>query len=197
MIEDRKYIRDLKAFTRADLTTADLPQLESEMYGGSDRARVLMLGAIVEAFLQIFLIYHARPTLTNEDRRQLFDYNGPLGDFAAKLIIGYAFNWYGPETRNDLTLIRILRNKFAHSRRSFDLTSPSVADVCANLKSPARHGYVIPHTWIRIAEPTEGTNASDVNHPRTRFITACHIMAEGLLVNAGHRYAGSFAIDLY
>ena len=39
---------------------------------------VLMLGAMVESFLELFLRYHICPTLNSDDFRQLFDYRGPL-----------------------------------------------------------------------------------------------------------------------
>jgi hypothetical protein len=197
MIDDLKYIRELRAFTRGDLTLADLPQLEAEMYGGNDRARVVMLGAMIEAFLEVFLRYRTRPTLNGNDRRQLFDFRGPLGDFASKILVGYAFNWYGPDTRNDLDLIRILRNEFAHSRKSFDLTTPEVASVCANLRMPTRYGMFIPSAWFRSVPPSEAENARNIDHARTRFVTTCHVLAEGLLTNSGQVYEGSAALDLF
>jgi hypothetical protein len=197
VIDDRKFIRDLKAFTRGDLTLADLPQLEAEMYGFNDRARAVMLGAMIEAFLEKFLLYRTRPTLNADDRRQLFDFRGPLGDFASKILIAYAFNWYGPDTRNDLDLIRILRNEFAHSRKSFDLTTPEVASVCGNLRMPKRHSGFIPSAWLRSVPSSEAENARNIDHPRTRFITTCHILAEGLLGNSGQVYEGSAALDLF
>jgi hypothetical protein len=195
MIDDLKYIRDLKSFTRSNLTLADLPELESEMYGGNDRARVLMLSSI-EAFLETFLRYRTRPTLTADDNRRLFDFHGTLGDFASKIMIGYAFNWYGSHTRNDLDLIRVLRNEFAHSRKSFDLTSPEIAIVCGHFKLPNRYGTFIPSAWLRSVPRAEIKDAQNINHPRTRFITTCHVLAEGLLVNAGQVHEGSAAIDL-
>jgi hypothetical protein len=197
LIDDLKYVRDLKAFTRAAPTIADLPRVESEMYGGNDRARVLMLGSMVESCLEFFLKYRTRPSLNSDDNRQLFDYRGPLGDFSSKIIIGYSFNWYGPETRHDLDLTRILRNEFAHSRQSFCLTDPAVAAVCTNLKAPTRWGQFVPSAWIRSAALDERDAATDVNHPRTRFIITCHVLAEGLLVNSGQVYEGSAAIDLF
>ena len=56
MPKELPYIRTLREFTRGDLTIGDLPALEAEMYGsGNDRARVLMHGAMIEAFLEFFL----------------------------------------------------------------------------------------------------------------------------------------------
>jgi len=111
------YIRNLKAFTRGDLSYSDLPKLEAEMYGSSDRATVLMLCAVLETCLTIFLQDHMRPALNSEDNRRLFDTGGCLRDLSSKTMIGYSFNLFGPETKGDIDLIRLLRNEFAHSRR--------------------------------------------------------------------------------
>jgi hypothetical protein len=87
------YIRKFKAFARGNPTFADLPKLEAEVYGANDRARAVMLGAIVETSLEIFLRNKTRPSLNADDCRLLFDFRGPLGDFASKILVGYAFNF--------------------------------------------------------------------------------------------------------
>jgi hypothetical protein len=120
MARDPQYVQQFKKFARGEPAADDLPRLEAEIYGTNDRARAVMLGAVVELSLELFLKNKRRPSLNAGDTREMFEYTGPLGTFASKILIGYAFNWYGPETREDLTLIRTLRNEFAHSRKSFD-----------------------------------------------------------------------------
>jgi hypothetical protein len=181
---DPKYIRDLKTFTRGDVTVADLVRLEAEIYGANDRARAVMLGAVVETSLEIFLRNKTRPTLNSDDNRQLFDFRGPLGDFASKTLLAYAFNMFGPDTRHDLDLVRLLRNEFAHSRKSFDFTTPAIAAVCAQFRAPDAPGAFIPRRWLETVPHEELANASDKNHPRTRYIATCHILAERLLSNS-------------
>lgn len=183
MPAEPKYIRDFKAFTRGDPTIADLASLEAEIYGTNDRARAVMLGAIVEISLQRFLKNKTRPTLTSDDGRLLFDFRGPLGDFASKTLIAYAFNMFGPDTRHDLDIVRVMRNEFAHSRKSFNFTTPQVAAVCAELKAPNSTGGFIPMRWLEAVSEDELGEASDKCHPRTRYISTCHILAERLLSN--------------
>src|ERR1700730_13626881 len=130
------YTRNLKVFTRGDLRFSDLPKLEAEMYGSSDRATVLMLCAVLETCLMIFLRDHMRPALNAEDSRRLFDTGGSLRDLSSKTMIGYAFDLFGPETKRDIDLIRLLRNEFAHSRRSFGFSTLEVTECCKHLKSP-------------------------------------------------------------
>lgn len=177
------YIRNLKAFTRGDLTIKDLPALEDEMYSSSARSTVLMTCAVLEMCLTIFLRDKMRPTTTSDDDRRLFDPGGPLCDLSAKNMIGYAFNWYGPETKKDIDLIRILRNEYAHSRRSFDFSAHEVTEFCKHLHSPDWPGVFIPHAYLASARHEELPIVTDKTHPRTRYVTACHNLSEHLLQN--------------
>lgn len=190
MPTDPAYIREFKAFVREDLSYEDLPTVEAEIYGSSDRARAVMLGAVAENALTIFVKYAARQALNSDDKRQLFDFNGPLGTFSSKILVAYAFNLFGPDTRHDLDLIRILRNEFAHSRRSFNFEMSAVKNVCNHLKAPDSPRAFIPHGYLSSVTDKELKDASDKKHPRTRYIMTCHIIAERLLLNARPPMAG-------
>lgn len=109
MPDDPAYIRNFKQFTRAELTFADVPEFEKETFGGNDRARAIMLASVAETALEIFVRHKLRPTFSSDDSRLLFEFNAPLGPLSAKILVPYAFNRYGPDTRHDLDLIRILR----------------------------------------------------------------------------------------
>jgi len=151
MAEGPAYILDLKALTRGDLTLADLPPLEAELYGGSDRASAVLIGSVVEAGLTSLLKGALRSNLRSEDRRLLFDFDGPLGTFPSKTALAYAMGLIGPITRSDLDIIRLLRNEFAHSRRHFKFNTPQVAAVCARLKTPETPGFSIPYGYLSAA----------------------------------------------
>jgi hypothetical protein len=185
MPREPQYIRDFKKFAAGDPVFGDLPKLEAEVYGTNDRARSVMLAAIVETSLEIFLRRQTRPSLSTDDARLLFDFRGPLGDFSSKILVGYAFNFYGPNTRHDLDLVRTLRNGFAHARISFDFTTTAVAAVCTQLRAPDDPGAFIPHGWLSAVPHEDLGDASDKTHPRTRYIATCHILSERFLSNAG------------
>lgn len=188
---ESKYIRDFKAMTKGALTFDDVVALESEMYGENDRATIVMSTVIVESALEVFVKDKLRPTINSDDNRLLFDYVGPLGTFSSKTLIAYAFNFFGPETRHDLDLIRTLRNGFAHSRRSFGFTTPEVATLCAELKSPEWDGASMPLDYLR-KTPAEGlVEVLSVTGPRNRWIIACHTLTYRLLRNAGRPGRGS------
>lgn len=185
MPKEPAYIRNFKTFAKGNPSFGDLPKIEAEVYGANDRARAVMLSAIVETALEIFIRNKTRPTLNSDDTSKLLDQSGLLGDFGAKILAGYAFNFYGPDTRYDMDLIRILRNGFAHSRRHFQFTTPEVAGICLQLRAPDSSGAFIPHAWLRLASRDDVRDASDTKHPRTRYVMTCHIIAERLLSNAG------------
>jgi hypothetical protein len=123
-----------------------------------------------------------RPTLTSDDRRILFDFTGPLSSWGAKTIVGYAFNLFGPETRDDLDLIRLLQNEFAHSRKSFGFATPQVAAVCAELKSPEWPGSFVPLGIQELAKDNDELAASvDMANAKSRYVKACYTISERLL----------------
>lgn len=74
--------------------------------------------------------------MNSKQRRAVYDYDGPLGTFSAKIAVAYAMSAIGPIFRNDLDLIRILRNGFAHSKKSIKFDDAETAAVCAKLKTP-------------------------------------------------------------
>jgi DNA-binding MltR family transcriptional regulator len=185
MPREPAYLRNFKEYAKSDLTSADIPKWEGEVYGGNDRSTIVMLSAMVETCLEIFLRNKARPTLNSDDTRLLFDLRGPLGDFSSKIFVAYAFNLFGPETRHDLDLIRTLRNGFAHSRKSFGFVTNEVSEVCQKLKAVDWPGAVIPTGYLN-AIPNEALKSAAQlrSNPKTCYVTSCHVIAERLLLNA-------------
>src|SRR5437762_1636982 len=98
---EKAYARSLRRVTRANPTVADVEAVERELYRGSDRASVVMLGSFVEGFLERLLLNAVRDDLNSDDRRHLFEFNGAAGTFSDKIIVAYAFNRIGPLTRGD------------------------------------------------------------------------------------------------
>lgn len=192
--DDPKYIRDFKALCRGDVTVADLPTIEGELYGGSDRARAVLLASFVENALTAFLEAKLRPSYPSGEYRLLFGSMAPLGTFSSKILVAYAFNWTGPDTYHDLDLIRELRNGFAHSRNSFTFETKEVAAVSQKLRSPDWGGSFIPQSYLATVPHDDLKAASDKRHPRTRFLSACHTIAERLLSNSN--IAVSYPLDL-
>ncbi len=178
------YIRNFNEYTRSNLTVDDALAFEAEAYGFNDRARTIILGSVLESALEEFLRSKTRPSLNSDDRNALFDLSGPLGNFSSKILVGYAFNWYGPNTRHDMDLVRLMRNAFAHSQKNMDFEAPAVAAMCAQLRAPESQGAKIPDGYLMLLPSNEIEAAEDTKNPRTRFIMTTHIVMERLLLNA-------------
>jgi hypothetical protein len=91
---------------------------------------------------------------------------GILASMASRIQIAYAFGIIGPITRRDLTNIGKIRNAFAHSIAEIHFNTPSVRDLCGELKLPtyehfrdpprdAREAFVttvaVTQGWLRLS----------------------------------------------
>jgi hypothetical protein len=126
-----------------------------------------------------------RPSLNSDDIRRLFDYEGPIGSFSARIRVAYAFNLFGPETRDDLDLIRLIRNEFAHSGRPFGFSEPLVKPVTDRLASPDWPGAAIPGGYLTAISSTGAKSSPDKGNPKTRYVCACHVISTRMLGYTG------------
>lgn len=128
---------------------AKLIKTTFELLSQSDRGAAIIGGAFVEAKLKIALEsrlidgkYKNNHTLFN----RIFDFEGPLGSFSAKIDMCYSLQIIGKHTFDDLHKIREIRNKFAHSleeeesiHRPITFSTQVVASRCNNLWLPKNH----------------------------------------------------------
>lgn len=155
-MSDPTYLTELKKYGAGDPTQDDLEALEKELYDGPDRAAAVVLGALAERALEKLLRNHMRKSGVDE----LFKPSGLLGDFGAKIQMGYAINLFGSQTKKDLNIIRHLRNQFAHSRM------PSLA------------GIYVPYNYLNKVSTERLKDAADKSHPRTRYFISCNEIAQ-------------------
>jgi DNA-binding MltR family transcriptional regulator len=71
-------------------------------------------------------------SLSNNKAERIF--NGPLRSFAAKIDVAYAFELIDDELHDDLTIIRDIRNAFAHSVVETNFESAKIVDLVQRLK---------------------------------------------------------------
>jgi hypothetical protein len=60
------------------------------------------------------------PRITDEDWGEMLGDRGPLRTFSAKITMGYALHIYGEATKDNLNIVRTIRNAFAHSKKLID-----------------------------------------------------------------------------
>jgi DNA-binding MltR family transcriptional regulator len=166
---------------RGDPGIDDLENLEKELYGASDRAVAILLGAFVEAALTKYLQAQLRQDMNSKQRRAVYDYDGPLGTFSAKIAVAYAMSAIGPIFRNDLDLIRILRNGFAHSKKSIKFDDAETAAVCAKLKTPDMSNVRIAVQSSKTATEPDWDKYSDLTKPQNRFRAAAQTISARML----------------
>jgi hypothetical protein len=112
------------------------------------RATALVLGAILEQGLQTVILSHCVPLEIPEQKR-LFQggEDGPM-NFAVKIRMGYALSIYGPDSRDDLDVVRHVRNLFAHAPDHILFLDDDVIALCDQIK------WISKFHWGGIAGPS-------------------------------------------
>ncbi len=82
-------------------------------------AAAIMGTAIVEHELDV-LLRRRIPGVDDDTWADLLSDNGPYGTFSAKIRMGHALRIYGDETRQNLDVLRAIRNAFAHTKKPID-----------------------------------------------------------------------------
>jgi len=78
--------------------------------------------------------------------------NGPLGTFSAKIKIGHALGIYTKGFREELDVMRHIRNAFAHSWEKLDFSSPAIIMGCSALRVPR----IAPSSFEEIVSGPKG-----------------------------------------
>lgn len=99
----------------------------------SDRGTALVGVAYVDEQLkQLF-----RAKMLNEKKiLKLLEGYEPLATFAARIDCAYGFGWIGPKTYRDLSLLKKIRNEFAHAHERLTFSSSSIRNRCLELECP-------------------------------------------------------------
>jgi len=163
----------LKALSRKQATYIEIARTFKVLKRQrSDRAVAILASALVEDALEGAILASLSP-LSKEDRASLFEGDGPLSTFSAKIRVGFALSIFGAITRADLNCMRDVRNAFAHARVSLKFTTHEVTVACKSFmrarfakKASARFRYLetaeqITHDFLGAAlESKQPTPAS-------------------------------------
>jgi DNA-binding MltR family transcriptional regulator len=157
----RPHSHDLwGAFIDAEdsLTDADSKQ--------HDRSLILVLSGAVEQTLEMAISTHF--VVNEAASARMFDdsANGPLATFAAKIRIGYALGIYSKTLRDELNMIRHIRNLVAHAKEPLDFSSPEIVAGCATLVAPDR--YMVPQ--FQLGEETKSAKRRYLHAARLAFL---------------------------
>jgi len=105
-----------------------------ELIDESDRGSVIVAAALLEddigELLQKVIKSH---NISTKHIKDMFGLSGPLSSFSSKILICFGFGFISKEIFDDLTKIRKLRNKFAHSSEKVDFLSADIEDHVATI----------------------------------------------------------------
>jgi DNA-binding MltR family transcriptional regulator len=126
-----------------------------------DATFALTISSTVEQALELAISTHF--VLDDEGCQRMFDdnSNGPLSTFAAKIRAAYALGIYLKGVREELDMIRYIRNAFAHAKEKLDFSTPEIIEGCMALRMP--ENYSSPY----VNEPKT---------PKVRFMISARIL---------------------
>jgi hypothetical protein len=99
------------------------------MENESDRAVVIILGSLTEDLLKTH-IERKFQSLNSDESRRLFEERGPVSSFSARIDIAYALDLLNRKERDQLHLLREIRNRCSHSVRPMNFAVPELRGVC-------------------------------------------------------------------
>jgi hypothetical protein len=126
--------KSFRKYWKARPSGDELDKVFAEMRGESSRAAVLVGTAMLEDVLRGVVAFKCMH-LTETEKADLLDGMGPLSAFSAKIKAAYAFGLIGAKTRDDLEVVREIRNAFAHGIRPLDFDNPSIVGLVAGMNT--------------------------------------------------------------
>jgi hypothetical protein len=140
-----------------DLKIWDWNSMVGPFHGESDRGAAVLAGGFVENFLGVYLKSYV---VDEKVGRDVFDAMGPLSSFSQRTAMARAFGYITRRQYDDLTLIRQIRNHFAHHPLEATFVTPKVAALCEKLGEYAT------------AKEESGEQPA-VHHNRTAYLFSC------------------------
>jgi hypothetical protein len=104
-----------------------------EIVRASDRAAAILAGNYLDQCLRTAMIQKILAGQDESLMEQLFRDFGVLYSLDDKIVFTYAIRIYKEKTRNNLDLVKNIRNTFAHSSYPLTFTTPEIKEACRKL----------------------------------------------------------------
>jgi hypothetical protein len=115
----------------AETSSEDYEVAIAEIRDAPDRSAGIVASALLETIVQESILMRLIP-MSNTHQNSLFGGESSFATFSAKIDLGFSLGLYGPKTKSDLSLIRKIRNQFAHHiGRTFG--HPEIIKFCSNI----------------------------------------------------------------
>jgi hypothetical protein len=112
---------------------ADVESLANEIAGASDRSCALILAAFIDRTLEILILGRFLPMSAKEYAQLFEERNAVLGTLSAKIILAQALGLLNRQQQIELSLIRSIRNTFAHATRPITFQNELISKECQKL----------------------------------------------------------------
>ena len=135
-------------------TAEDLATFVDEIKKETDRGLPLVSTSLIDHLLQETL--RAFCCEVKSVQSLLDDGNAPLGTFSSRINACHALGLIDDYEWREVTLLRKIRNLFAHSKHGFDFGDAKVQGLCASLESdlPQGEGYPLTSARFRFTNAT-------------------------------------------
>lgn len=114
--------------------TAHARRSDPHTQSASQAGNALVVAGLVEDEIEKLLMTAGR-SISNKQAKEIFGGMGPLHNFSGKIEIAYLFELIDQSVRDDLQIIKSIRNKFAHTTRYVFFESPHIDQDCRRLSN--------------------------------------------------------------
>jgi DNA-binding MltR family transcriptional regulator len=168
----------LKSLLKEKPTIEDIQRCVKELQTDGVRGVAVLACALLEDVLRLAIL-NKMVDLTKDEQDRLFVGITPIGTLSAKTQIAYAFGIIDPATRNDLNVMREIRNGITHTTLNITFDTPEIANLCNNLNclSPSSPS----------SSPAKPFLISKAKTPRERYVAAAEILMLELIATFANR----------
>jgi hypothetical protein len=147
----------------------------TSLTGTEDYQAAMLASSLLEYMLEI-AISMRMISMGKVLRDQMFSdsSNGPLCTFSAKTKLAYVLAIFGPTTRAQIDIVRVVRNHFAHYKNISGFDHDEVVNACGKLRRPIQ---------MKEAQLEEGAFTS----PKFVYVTTCIFTCFGLSLDIKKR----------
>jgi DNA-binding MltR family transcriptional regulator len=124
---------------KAANVVADAHPLNAAIFGQSDQACALICASFLEKALGALLLSHF---IDHAESTRLLDpeQHGAIAGFHARTSVAYCLGLIDTEEFKNLTLVRQVRDRFAHTHQAIDFRDREIAGLCSGLRYKTTKG---------------------------------------------------------
>ena len=149
-----------------DISKDSIFRISRSFRSESDRSAAILAASLLEDQLRTLL---QKLLVSDTHTAKMFDTYGPLSTLSARCEIAYLMAIIPKDIRDDIDIVRKIRNLFAHRIEDVSFDTPPVCDLATNLKS-AR--WLLDHMSLADKPPSESEIADVTGSARRRFEVA-------------------------